>query len=63
MHTTRVHHRDLPELHGEGETPYEAALNLLRHLIGEEGTIADGWHREGLEHVIADVRAFLDRVA
>jgi uncharacterized protein (TIGR03067 family) len=63
MHATRVHHRDLPELTGEGETPYEAALVLLRHLISETGTISDCWHRESLEHVITDVRAFLDRVA
>ena len=60
---TRVHHRDFPELHGEGETPFEAGLDLLRHLISEQGTIADGWHRESLEQVIADIRSFLDRVA
>jgi hypothetical protein len=60
---TRVHHRDFPELYGEGGTPYEAALNLLRHLITEQGAIANGWHRETLEQVIAEVRAFLDRVA
>jgi uncharacterized protein (TIGR03067 family) len=60
---TRVHHRDFPELHGEGQTPYEAGLNLLHHLISEQGTIADGWRRAGLEQVIADIRSFLDRVA
>jgi len=63
VHLTRVHHRDLPELYGEGETPYEAALVLLRHLLSESGSIADGWHHEVLEQVIADVRVFVDRVA
>jgi uncharacterized protein (TIGR03067 family) len=63
LYTTRVHHCDFPELHGEGETPYEAALNLLQHLISDAGVIADGWHRGVLEQVIADVRAFVDQVS
>jgi uncharacterized protein (TIGR03067 family) len=57
----RVHHRDLPELCGGGPTPWAAAINLLQHLIGESGAIAEVWHRETMERVIADVRAFLDQ--
>jgi len=63
VHLTRVHHRDFPELHGEGETPYEAALVLLRHLVSEGGRITDGWHQDVLEQVVAEVRAFVDRVS
>lgn len=63
IHTTRVYHRDFPELSGEAPTPYEAGLVLLRHLVSDTGTIADGLHRERLDKVIAEVRAFLDRVA
>lgn len=60
LHTTRAYHRDLPQLTGEGESPREAALGLLRHLILEEGAISDRWRREILEKVIADVRWILD---
>jgi uncharacterized protein (TIGR03067 family) len=63
LYVTRVHHRDFPELLGEGETPYDAALNLLRHLVSESGTIADGWHRGVLDQVITEVRAFIDQVS
>jgi uncharacterized protein (TIGR03067 family) len=59
---TRVHHRDFPQVHGEGQTPYEAALVLLQHLITETGTTIDVWHREALDRVIGEVRAFIDRV-
>jgi uncharacterized protein (TIGR03067 family) len=59
-HGTRVHHRDLPEMCGRGPTHREAAINLLQHLIGESGAVADGWHRAEVERVIAEVRAFLD---
>jgi uncharacterized protein (TIGR03067 family) len=63
VRTTLAHHRDLAQLYGEGESPQEAALDLLRHLILEDGTITDRWHRESLEQVITDVREFLDLVS
>jgi hypothetical protein len=63
MHATRVHHRNFPELCGEGATPYEAGLALLKHLISQTGAVAEGCKRDALEQVIAEVRAFLDRVA
>ncbi|WP_406695641.1 TIGR03067 domain-containing protein [Singulisphaera sp. Ch08] len=63
VHQSRVHHRDFPELYGEGETPYDAALILLKHLLTESGMIADGWHHEILDQVIAEVRSFVDRVS
>jgi uncharacterized protein (TIGR03067 family) len=61
LHATRVHHHDLPELCGRGATYREAAVDLLRQLVGESGAVADGWHRDAMERVIADIRAFLDQ--
>jgi uncharacterized protein (TIGR03067 family) len=60
MSITRLHHHDFPELRGKGPTPREAAIDLLRHLIDESDAITDAWHRESLQRVIAEVRAFLD---
>jgi hypothetical protein len=58
---TLVHHRDLPELRGEGLARREAAGGLLWHLTAERGCVLDGWRRELLERVIGDVEAFLER--
>jgi uncharacterized protein (TIGR03067 family) len=61
-YATRIHHRDFPEMCSQGDTPREAAVNLLQHLIGQSGAIADNWHRESMEQVIAEVRAILDQI-
>jgi uncharacterized protein (TIGR03067 family) len=61
LHITRVHHRDLPEVCGKGHSPRDAAVSLLQHLLGEAGAM-HSWHRERVEQVIAEVRAFLDHI-
>ena len=59
VHEVRVHHRDLPELYGEGETPREAAKDLLRHLFAQWDWVASNWERQNLERVIAEIQDFL----
>ncbi len=55
VHDIRVHHRDWPELHGEGETPREAAMDLLRHLFTQSDCVVSNWHRQNLEQVMREV--------
>jgi len=59
VHEIRVHHRDCPEVYGEGETPREAALDLLRRLFSEWDCVASVWHRQNLERIIAETEEFL----
>ena len=58
-HTIRVYHHAWPDLQGEGPTLQDAATDLLRQVCAESGCVADGWHREGLESILVDIRAFL----
>ena len=58
-HTIRVYHHAWPELQGEGPTLQDAATDLLRQVCAESGCVADGWHRESLESILVDIRAFL----
>ena len=59
VHTIRVYHHAWPDLQGEGPTLQDAATDLLRQACAESSWVADGWHREGLESILADIRAFL----
>ena len=59
VHTICVYHRAWPELQGEGPTLQSAATNLLPRACAGSDCVADGWHREGLESILADIRAFL----
>jgi hypothetical protein len=59
VHEIRVHHRDWPELYGEGGTTQEAIKDLLRDLLSESGCVTSNWHRENLERVTAEVQDFL----
>jgi len=58
-HTIRVYHHAWPDLQGEGPTLQDAATDLLRQACAESGCVGDSWHREGLESILADIRAFL----
>jgi hypothetical protein len=60
-HTNRArcYHRNFPTALGMGETPRDAALDLVRRLQSQKDTVADRWHREKVEAAIADVRFFL----
>lgn len=58
-----VHHREFPEIRGEGFSALEAAGHLLQRLeIALDGT-PNHWHRDGLRQAIADIQDFLDRGA
>jgi hypothetical protein len=54
-----IHHRALPELQGEGGTPWEAAVDLLRRLTRESNSFPDAWHRSSLARVITEIRVFI----
>jgi hypothetical protein len=59
----RVHHRAVPELQADGESPPVAARNLEQDLVREIDTAADELHREVLTKALDDVRAFLGPVS
>ena len=58
-HSTRVHHRDFPEIRAEGETPAVAATHLVNQLTRALDSALTAWRRETIEHAIADVQAFV----
>jgi len=59
MYHAKSYHRAFTNLSGSGETPREAAEDLIRRLTNEKDTQSDRWRREIVERAIADVRAFL----
>jgi hypothetical protein len=56
----QVHHRDIPELNADGESPRSAATNLAQELAREIEGVADNYHRGTIRRVLADVRAFIE---
>jgi hypothetical protein len=62
LHTTEVHHRDLPEAHGEGRSPGDAADRLADLLARTLDCAPSDWHRETIERAIEDVQAFASHV-
>jgi len=56
----QVHHRDIPELHADGETPESAARNLAQDLTRELEDVVDTSRREPFERALADVRGFIE---
>jgi hypothetical protein len=56
--TTRVHHRDFPEIRAEGPTPQEAASQLVNHLVRTLDSALTNWRRETIQHAIDDVKQF-----
>jgi hypothetical protein len=57
----QVHHRDIPELHADGESPETAAENLAQDLAREIEGAAANYRRELLQRALEDVRAFIER--
>jgi hypothetical protein len=58
VHGVSVHHRDFPELRGEGGSQAEAAARLAERLSCALDNVTNGWHKEMLERAIEDARAF-----
>jgi hypothetical protein len=57
--TTRVHHRDFPEIRADGGSPKEAASHLANKLALAMDTALTDWRRQTLGQAIADVEAFV----
>ena len=58
--SVRVHHREIPELCAEGESPRAAALNLEQDLAREIDFVADARRRGPFLRAASDVRAFIE---
>lgn len=61
IHTSVVHHRDFPEVRGEGDTLAGAAARLAELLSRTLDSAPSDWRREKIEQAIEDVRAFARR--
>jgi hypothetical protein len=57
--TTRVHHRDLPELHAEGMTAVEACKHLENLLLRAYDNAPSGFRREAIDRALCDVKEFI----
>ncbi len=55
----QIHHREVPELQGEGATQPEAAAALADHLTHQIEGVADHFHRGVFLRVLDDVLAFV----
>jgi hypothetical protein len=60
VHTTKVHHRDFPEIWTEAGSPLEGAAYLIGCLSRAQDAFRTSWHRLALDEAIADVEAFLE---
>ena len=61
VHASAVHHRDFPEVQGEGESPEDAAARLADLLARTMDSAPSDWRRDQLQRAIEDVRAFARR--
>jgi hypothetical protein len=61
VHASAVHHRDFPEVQGEGHSPEAAATRLAEMLARTLDSVPSDWRREKLQQAIEDVRAFAGR--
>jgi hypothetical protein len=57
VHTSCAHHRNLPEIRAEDESPRVGAVQLADQLASSFDGSRNGWHRISL----ADVRAFIEQ--
>lgn len=56
-----VHHREFPEVRGEGDSLEDAAAHLAGLLERTLDSAPSDWRRQGIERAIEDVRAFANR--
>ncbi len=59
--STAVHHRNFPEVNGEGDSAEHAALHLAERLARTLDSAPSDWRREQIRHAIEDVQAFASR--
>ncbi len=60
-HTTSVHHRDFPEIRGDGENPADAANHLVNQLTRALDRALTKWRRESINKAITDAQEFAAR--
>jgi hypothetical protein len=60
VHGSTVHHREIPEIRGEGQSPEDAVARLAEMLARSLDNAPSGWRREIIERAIADVRAYAE---
>ncbi len=58
---TSVHHRDFPEIRGEGESPAAAARALANHLTRALDSALTNWRRDAIQQAITEVEAFAEK--
>jgi hypothetical protein len=56
-----AHHRDLPEVHGAGSSPKDAAVRLTELLLLTLDNAPSDWRRQMIQQAIEDVRAFAEQ--
>jgi hypothetical protein len=56
-----VHHQSFPEMRISGESPKQAADELLLRLESNLTAVSDPLHRAPVQVAIADVQAFINR--
>ena len=62
VHTIQVHHQHFPELRFVDDSAEHAATHLVDRLANADRAVAsDSHHREAVQQVIDDIRAFLNR--
>jgi hypothetical protein len=57
----QIHHRDFAEIRTQGESPRDAAMQLINQLTRALDSALTTWRRESIEKAIADVKAFADQ--
>jgi hypothetical protein len=60
-HSSRVHHRDFPEIQADGQSVKDAASHLANKLSLAMDTALTDWRRQTLGQAIADVEAFVKK--
>lgn len=54
----QVHHRDFPEIRAQGQSPANAATQLVNQLTRALDSALTDWRRETIQQAIADVQEF-----
>ena len=60
LHGLSAHHRDFPEVHGEGCSAKAAAARLAELLSLTLDNAPSDWRRQSVEQAIKDVLAFAE---
>jgi hypothetical protein len=61
IHSSRVHHRSIPEVRGEGTSPADAAARLAVLLSRTLDDAPSDWRRAIIQEALEDVRAFVEQ--